>query len=523
VRTQYFLLLAGFHLFFGLTVSADQSFKWKAEFEVNKIIVSVNVPDALYLYKNKVSIALTDNAGKKLSPLTEPAGKEHTDAFSQKEIILPGKNIYSWIFTADGKFPYTVEIKYQGCREKPFICFPPKSEKLQINGEKINSGTVPPPEKALSANKPNRLDALLKNFDLPGRSQSGYLKSEDFISFLTDKKSGGDIFSGMNTLWVIVLVILGGMALNLTPCVLPMIPVNLAIIGAGMNADSKSSGFIRGAVYGSGIAAAYGALGVFAVTTGAKFGTLNASWVFNLIIAVIFILLALAMFDVITIDFSRFSSKIGVSDANKGKLISAFFLGITAALLAGACVAPVVIATLLYSSSLYTQNNYIGLFLPFLLGIGMALPWPIAGAGMSIMPKPGKWMLRVKQFFGIFIIVMAVYYAKTAFGLMSFSSNEKSFNPSSEIALLEEKLAEAVKNNKPVFIDFWAGWCKNCTYMDATTFKDPSVIKALQNFVVIKFQAEKPELPEIEKVLDKFKVLGLPTYIILHPQKKNEK
>ena len=82
-------------------------------------------------------------------------------------------------------------------------------------------------------------------------------------------------------------------------------------------------------------------------------------------------------------------------------------MGAVAALLAGACVAPVVIQVVLFSSNLYATGTTIALALPFCLGLGMAIPWPIAGAGLAALPKPGAWMVRVKQAFGVFILATA--------------------------------------------------------------------------------------------------------------------
>jgi thiol:disulfide interchange protein len=320
---------------------------------------------------------------------------------------------------------------------------------------------------------------------------------------------------------VIIIIILGGFGLNLTPCVLPMIPINLAIIGAGEKADNKWQGFMRGGAYGIGIAVAYGSLGLLAVLAGTRFGTLNSSPWFNLAIAVVFIVLALAMFDVFIIDFSKYSAKLGPKDSQKGKIVTAFLLGIVAALLAGACVAPVVIAVLLHSAQIYAAGNIAGLFLPFLLGIAMGLPWPFAGAGMAAIPKPGTWMVRIKQFFGVLIIFAALYYGYLAYTLLPIQA--KGTNGERQQAKLTAALQQASKENKPVFIDFWATWCKNCTYMEATTFKDPKVIEALKKLVVVKFQAEDMKDAEIKPVLDYFKVQGLPSFAILTPRVPKDK
>ena len=94
-------------------------------------------------------------------------------------------------------------------------------------------------------------------------------------------------------------------------------------------------------------------------------------------------------------------------------------MGAVAALLAGACVAPVVIQVVLFSSNLYATGTKVALALPFCLGLGMAIPWPIAGAGLAALPKPGMWMVRVKQAFGVFIMATAVYYGYEAYSIFA--------------------------------------------------------------------------------------------------------
>ena len=198
-----------------------------------------------------------------------------------------------------------------------------------------------------------------------------------------------------------------------------MIPINLAIIGAGAQAGSRGRGFLLGSVYGAAMALVYGVLGLIVILTAGTFGTINSSPWFNAGIAALFVVLGLAMFDVIVIDFSRFASGFRAGDSSRGTLLLAFGMGGVAALLAGACVAPVVIQVVLFSSNLYATGTKIALALPFCLGIGMAVPWPIAGAGLAALPKPGAWMVRVKQALGVLILVTAAYYGYVAFELLS--------------------------------------------------------------------------------------------------------
>src|SRR5687767_6426675 len=124
----------------------------------------------------------------------------------------------------------------------------------------------------------------------------GYLNEKDFLKFISDAESGAlpkGLFDGRGPLAIVLLVLVGGLALNLTPCVLPMIPINLAIIGAGARAGSRQRGFVLGASYGAAMAAVYGALGLVVILTAGTFGTINASPWFNAGIAVLFVVLGL--------------------------------------------------------------------------------------------------------------------------------------------------------------------------------------------------------------------------------------
>ena len=164
-----------------------------------------------------------------------------------------------------------------------------------------------------------------------------------------------------------------------------MIPINLAIIGAGTQAGSRRRGFSLGATYGLGIALVYGLLGVIVVLTGSQFGTLQSNPWFNAVIALLFLVLSLAMFGVIRIDFPHYSKRAAQA---RGGYIAALGMGSISALLAGACVAPVVIAVLLLAAHFYESQPTLALLLPFLLGLGMALPFCRSRA--LFLPKPGQ-------------------------------------------------------------------------------------------------------------------------------------
>lgn len=494
-------------------------FKWQAKIDNKQIVVTVKIPAAHYLYVKSTKVSAINGQGMTLQPLSSPVKTVHEDQFAGKVAVYQGGKSAIWVFATDTAGPYKITINSQGCRDKTAtenaVCFMPEHKVFELGGVADDNPPMTKTVKSLSSGKFATLFTLLNRF-AKRRSASGYLGADDFLAFMNDQggRQPENFLAGKSIWLVILLVIIGGIGLNFTPCVLPMIPVNLAIIGAGTGADSNKRGFWLGSAYGIGIAVAYGVLGISVVLAGAQFGALNSTIWFNLSIAIIFLILALAMFDLFNIDLSRFGGSAGALSKQRGKLVTALIMGIIAALLAGACVAPVVIAVLLYSARVYGEGNWLGLALPFLLGSGMGLPWPFAGAGMAIIPKPGQWMVRIKQAFGVIILLAGAYYGYIAYSLISFSSGDVGTGKA-QLATLQAAIAAAETNHKPILIDFWATWCKNCSKMESTTFKNRQVKKRLADFIVVKFQAENLNAPATAAVTKYFKLKGLPTYIIL--------
>jgi thiol:disulfide interchange protein len=450
-----------------------------------------------------------------------------------------------------GRLEVPARLRYQACDDR--LCYAPVTADLLWTLTVVKEGAERPPGHAdvfktiafgtgrapgsapvIPVARPtNSRDgadglALLDEFDVVA-SIGGYNATDAFLQFIRNAENGvkdPGLFEGRGPFAILLLVLLGGLALNLTPCVLPMIPINLAIIGAGASAGSRSRGFLLGGAYGAAMALVYGLLGLIVILTAGTFGTINSSPWFNLGIAVIFVVLALAMFDVFQIDLSRFSGSIGTDAAKRGSFAVAFFMGAVAALLAGACVAPVVIQVVLFSSDMYARGTVAALALPFLLGVGMAVPWPLAGAGLTALPKPGAWMVRVKQAFGVLILGTAAYYGYLSYTLFAdrwVDAREVASSVQEKLkdgwhASLAEGLATAQREQKPVLVDMWATWCKNCLVMDRTTLADESVKSALAGYVKVKFQAEDLTEGSISSIMTRFDAVGLPAYVILHPK-----
>ena len=258
---------------------------------------------------------------------------------------------------------------------------------------------------------------------------------------------------------------------------------------------------------------------MIAAFAGVRLGTLNTSWGFNFGVSLIFIVMALAMFGVLNVDFSRFGGRFNLNGWRRCRWLAVFLMGVLAALLAGACVAPVIASVLLLAAAGVAEGNYFAVLWPFLLGVGMALPWPLIGAGLSVLPRPGGWMRLVKWGFGLVIALLAVYYGWLGYSLMpQASSADAGYSLPAEVAKLNRALEESMLTGRPVFVDIWSTTCKNCLYMDETTFKDPQVQDKLKEYIPVKFQIEDFSAPAAVELLNALDSPGLPTVGILVPE-----
>jgi thiol:disulfide interchange protein len=170
----------------------------------------------------------------------------------------------------------------------------------------------------------------------------------------------------------------------------------------------------------------------------------------------------------------------------------------------------VLIAVLLLTADLYARGNASALALPFVMGLGMALPWPAAGAGMKILPRPGAWMKWVNRIFAIVVFSFAIWYARLAYiGFCPAAEPEKPAVPGAAAMTCDDFSLEGLK--RPVLVDCWASWCKNCAAMDEV-LKRPKAAAELKKFTLVRLQAE--DIARLRKLPGFEAVKGLPAFVI---------
>jgi len=226
------------------------------------------------------------------------------------------------------------------------------------------------------------------------------------------KKAAGK-FEGKGLFLMFLLVFLGGLALNLTPCVYPLIPITISYFG-GQSQGKKGSLVAHSVIYVIGMAVTYSILGVIAAFTGSLFGTALQYPPVLIGIALIMVILALSMFNVYELRMPAFLNQLA-GGSRKG-FFGTFFMGLTVGIVAAPCIGPFVLGLLTYVGD--KGNVLLGFFLFFVLALGLGVPFLFLGifsGSISRMPRSGAWMVWVRTIFGFILIAMAIYFLKPLF------------------------------------------------------------------------------------------------------------
>lgn len=214
-----------------------------------------------------------------------------------------------------------------------------------------------------------------------------------------------------------LLVFLAGLGTSFTPCVYPMIPITMSVVGGQRSENSSlKERAVRSATFVLGLVTMYTALGIIAASMGIGFGSWLQHRIVTLGIAVLFMFLALSYLGFFTLDVPQFIKKRLTS--KKGGFLGVFTIGCATGVVAAPCAGPVVVAILAMIGT--TGNIILGSSLMFAFALGMGFLFFILGLStnlLSRLPKGGPWMERIEIIFAIILMVVSVYYGRLSIGL----------------------------------------------------------------------------------------------------------
>lgn len=302
--------------------------------------------------------------------------------------------------------------------------------------------------------------------------------------------------------WLVagLLIFLGGLALNLTPCVYPMIAITVSYFG-GSAGRTRGQAFGGALIYCAGIVVSYTILGVIAALTGGLFGALLQSPAVLVGIALLLVVLALSMFGWFELRPPQFLVQRAGDLSARGGQLGVFLLGATLGIIAAPCLAPFVVALLAYVGT-SRQWWWFAVF-----ATGLALPYVVLGTFSGLLarlPRSGTWMVQVKRVFGVLLLAVAVWFVWPVIGPKAGQS---------PIAWEPYSAAILTHPGKPVLVDFYADWCLPCHEMDKRTFTDPRIVEASKQFRMVKADLTRSGSPEVEQLVRDHRILGVPTFL----------
>ncbi len=361
-----------------------------------------------------------------------------------------------------------------------------------------------------------------------------------------------------------VFYFLAGLAVNLTPCVYPMLAVTLSIFRAptGGRRTGIPHSLARAVVYISGLALMYSVLGLIAALTGGLFGgILQNRWVV-LSVGVLMAVLGLSMFGVFRLQAPAALMR-GVERIPRGRMLGLFLSGVGVGVFAAPCIGPPVLALLTDVAA--RGDPFFGFVSFFIFALGLGLPYLLLGTFSGLadrIPRSGAWLVWVEHAFGVVLFGFAAYYLAVALvpaalpwvfpitlivgggylGFLERAGGESMifrrvraaagigaviFGASAASALVrpaagmswepysEERLAAAARAHRPVVIDFYADWCLSCHEMETMVFSDPEVVEELRRFERLRLDATVADDPAVQEVLQRYEVFGLPIVVFL--------
>ena len=524
----------------------DEAFQFSAAKSENQenVIVNWSIAEGYYLYQEKISVKLNqeENASFDVATFSISPEDYNDPYFGLMKIFKKPVQAIFKVSQSPLKAEDMVEIAYQGCTEG--FCYPPEVKEIKVadlpiaqvaNTEKTSENST-----ALSAQPKAEQDRLAESL--------------------------------FNSKYAVFGFFLLGLGLAFTPCVLPMLPLLSAIVIGQNQRPNMWRAFALSFVYVQGMALTYTLLGLIVAAIGLPFQVALQHPYVMIGLSIIFVLLALSMFGVFTLQLpSSLQTKLSLLSQQQkaGALGGVFLMGMIAGLVASPCTSAPLSGALLYVAQ--SGDLFTGAITLYLLALGMGVPLILITLfGNKILPKSGMWMETVKKLFGFVMLALPVFLISrilpdewtprlwamlgTAFFIWFAFQMPKNgtgwvfrilflvaamisvkplqtwvWGETSTPSAVENKVVSHVEfkkvkseaelqqalseNNKSlVMLDLYADWCVACKEFEKETFSDPSVQKAFGDMLLLQVDMTKNS-EENRALMKKYKVLGLPTIL----------
>lgn len=530
-------------------VSQGDEFKTTLEITIDQTWhINSQKPNDDFLIPSEIT---AKGNGVKLIKVIYPEAHNIKLAFSEELVsVYEGTASAKLTFRVDknapvGKQKVLVTLDYQACND--MTCMPPNDVAAEFEIEVAENQSKDTSQVAVTS------DTDVKDLE----SDFEQLKKNSQQSQSSDENSIASTLEGSGIFLSLIFVFLAGLALNLTPCVYPLIPITIGYFGG--QAEGKTSRLVLlGLLYMLGMALTYSVVGVITSLSGAVFGSLLQNPFVIIVIVLLFVALALSQFGVY--EFKLPDSLVAKAGGAKGGTFGAFFMGLTMGIVAAPCIGPFVLGLVTYVAA--KGDPLYGFLMFFVLALGLGLPYlflAIFSGKIKSLPRAGIWMEGVKHIFGFILIGMALYfldpilpkvvqgYVLPVFGIIAAlillfidktANDAKGFRTfktvfsvvvlalSIYVLIPSEKLEpewkqfsihgyqSSLNNNERMVIDFYADWCIPCKELDAITFSDKRVIEKFDRFTVYKVDMTKNNETN-EQLRKKFNVIGMPTVLII--------
>lgn len=452
-----------------------------------KMAVKISAPPGHYIYKDKTYLDFMALEGVRVLEIKYPSPTTHKDAFSGKTVaVFEGDIIIDVIFSVPetltpGEKVIEGLLVYQGCSQE--LCFREMNLPIEwkIKVTKYIEGV---------------------GGEVPGRPS--------FKELLSSSSFGTVLQYGY--LWAFIIAFLGGILTSLTPCVLPIIPVTLLVIGVHKK-GSLTKNLLYSFLFTLGITFTYSILGIVAASLGFNLGFLFQERAFLILVVLFFIAMSLSMFGFFTIQLPL-TMRTWLGNLGGRGFLGSFLAGISVGLLAAPCVGPVIGPILLYVAS--TKSLNLGFWLLATYSMGMGLLIIILGTFYGVFAgriQGGRLAVMVKRVLAILLLIPAIYYGS----LLISKGADSHVSLEGGVQWLfdaEEAGKMAGESQKPIMVDFYANWCPPCKILDKEVFGDQKVIEKSKLLVNLHIDATS-DTAKVDKITRAYDVIGLPTVVFL--------